>query len=86
MGHVDFSGLKIKLIGSIVAISVIQLLQDFVHVQGQDSIAVGYKWRVALHLTFVFSGVMFAIMDWIGDKRVLMNRQARSPESGDSPD
>ncbi len=31
MGQVDFSGLKIKLIGSLVAISVIELLQDFVH-------------------------------------------------------
>ena len=29
MGRVDFSGLKIKLIGSLVAISVIELLRDF---------------------------------------------------------
>jgi uncharacterized protein (TIGR00645 family) len=29
MGQVDYSGLKIKLIGSLVAISVIELLKDF---------------------------------------------------------
>ena len=30
------------------------------------------KWRVALHMTFLLSGVMFAIMDSIGDKRKIM--------------
>ena len=30
MGTIDFSGLKIKLIGSLVAISVIELLKDFI--------------------------------------------------------
>jgi uncharacterized membrane protein YqhA len=23
-------------------------------------------WKVGIHVTFVFSGVMFAIMDWLG--------------------
>jgi uncharacterized membrane protein YqhA len=26
-------------------------------------------WRVLIHLTFVLSGVLFALMDWIADKR-----------------
>ncbi len=69
MGHVDFSGLKIKLIGSLVAISVIELLQDFM--RAEDEVAEGELWRVILHMTFVVSGVLFAVMDWLADKRKL---------------
>ena len=67
MGHVDFSGLKIKLIGSLVAISVIELLQDFM--RAKDEVTEGEVWRVTLHMTFVISGVLFALMDWLADKR-----------------
>ena len=67
MGHVDFSGLKIKLIGSLVAISVIELLQDFM--RAEDQVTEGEVWRVTLHMTFVISGVLFALMDWLADKR-----------------
>jgi uncharacterized protein (TIGR00645 family) len=71
MGHVDFSGLKIKLIGSLVAISVIELLKDFV--RAGDSIDhTAVKWRIMLHLTFLLSGVLFSVMDYIGDKRKIM--------------
>jgi uncharacterized protein (TIGR00645 family) len=68
MGHVDFSGLKIKLIGSLVAISVIELLQDFMRA-GEGEVSEGEMWRVTLHMTFVVSGVLFALMDWLADKR-----------------
>ena len=67
MGRVDFSGLKIKLIGSLVAISVIELLKDFMQEGEFDSKR--EMWRVGIHLTFVISGVLFAIMDLIADKR-----------------
>mgnify|MGYP003353377254 CR=1 FL=1 len=69
MGTIDFSGLKIKLIGSLVAISVIELLKDFIELSGQDKVGEGTVWRVIIHLTFVASGVLFALMDWIADKR-----------------
>ena len=66
MGSVDFSGLKLKLIGSLVAISVIELLKDFMNAaNGLDVTEV--KWRIAIHLTFVLSGLIFAIMDWVSD-------------------
>lgn len=67
MGRVDYSGLKIKLIGSLVAISVIELLKDFM--QEGDYDAKRETWRIAIHLTFVISGVLFALMDFIADKR-----------------
>lgn len=67
MGKLDFSGLKMKLIGSIVAISAISLLRAFM-----ELISVGapideprIRWLVILHLTFIVSGVLFAVMDWV---------------------
>jgi uncharacterized protein (TIGR00645 family) len=69
MGTIDFSGLKIKLIGSLVAISVIELLKDFINLSGKEEVGEGTIWRICIHLTFVVSGVLFALMDWIADKR-----------------
>ncbi len=69
MGTIDFSGLKIKLIGSLVAISVIELLKDFIELSGEKEVGEGTVWRIIIHLTFVVSGVLFALMDWIADKR-----------------
>lgn len=73
MGHVDFSGLKMKLIGSIVAISAIGLLQDFFNADKLSGEQL--MWRVILHLAFVLSGVLFAVMDWLGEKRLLITKQ-----------
>jgi len=63
MGHVSFSDLKLKLIGSIVAISGIELLKYFINVK--DVSVHELSWAVGIHLTLVFSGVMFALMDRI---------------------
>ncbi len=68
MGTIDFSGLKIKLVGSLVAISVIELLQDFIEFPDRQDYE-GLAWRIGLHVTFLFSGVMFAWMDLLSDKR-----------------
>ena len=78
MGSVDFSGLKIKLIGSLVAISVIELLKDFVELAEDTHAEVGQGtiWRIIIHLTFVVSGVLFAVMDWISDNRVIRKHES----------
>lgn len=77
MGAVDFSGLKIKLIGSLVAISVIELLANFVELSTDPAqeVGPGLFWRIVIHLTFVVSGVMFAVMDWINDTRAMKAHQ-----------
>jgi uncharacterized protein (TIGR00645 family) len=70
MGTLDFSGLKMKLIGSIVAISAISLLRAFMTLT-EDSAPLDERkllWMLILHLTFVGSGLMFAIMDYIGNR------------------
>ena len=66
MGHVSFSDLKIKLIGSIVAISGIELLKAFVNVESYTTEQLA--WKVGLHMTFVVSGVLFALMDKMSSK------------------
>jgi len=72
MGTVDFSGLKMKLIASIIAISGIHLLKRFMEV-GQASADAVYgdrelMWLVVIHMVFVLSGVFMALMDWISAK------------------
>jgi uncharacterized protein (TIGR00645 family) len=67
MGGVDFSGLKLKLIASIVAISAIALLRAFLPLgDPHEAFSEGrLRWMVVIHLTFVVSGVLLAAMDWI---------------------
>ncbi|PLP96820.1 TIGR00645 family protein [Cupriavidus pauculus] len=67
MGTLDFSGLKMKLIGSIVAISAISLLRAFMTLteKGQVLDEPRVRWLVILHITFIVSGVLFSTMDWI---------------------
>lgn len=60
-GKVDFTGLKIKLIASIVAISGIHLLKVFMDMGKYDSTQI--KWMVIIHCVFVSSGVLLALMD-----------------------
>jgi hypothetical protein len=48
---------------------VIELLKDFIELSGEAEVGEGTIWRIVIHLTFVVSGVLFALMDWIADKR-----------------
>ncbi|MDO8297909.1 MAG: TIGR00645 family protein [Caulobacter sp.] len=67
MGTVDFSGLKMKLVASIVAISAIALLKAFLETSeaGAPVDQTRLLWLVVVHLTFVVSGVLLALMDWL---------------------
>ncbi|QKI88275.1 TIGR00645 family protein [Thiomicrorhabdus xiamenensis] len=64
MGHIGFSDLKIKVIASIVAISGIELLKAFMNVEEFSDKHLA--WMIGLHVTFVVSGVMYALMDRLG--------------------
>ena len=63
MGQVGFSDLKIKLIGAIVAISAVELLKAFINIDQFTWYQL--SWKVGIHVTFVVSGVLFAITDRI---------------------
>ena len=62
--------LKMKLISAIVAIVAIlavELLKAFLVSNTLTGEQIG--WKIAIHLTFVFSGLLFAGSDWISDSR-----------------
>ena len=65
MGKLDFSGLKLKVISAIVAISAIDLLKTFMNMPEQmlEGDVNNVKWKVVVHMAFVISGVLFAVMD-----------------------
>ena len=89
MGKVDFSGLKVKLIASIVAISAIELLKAFVRIAtitadpgAPHSWTVADQalaWKVGIHFVLVLSGLLFALMDKIADstKHAAHSRQSK---------
>ena len=63
MGTIDFTALKIKLLASIVAISAIQLLKQFMAITHR----IGPRpfWYVVIHVVFVVSSVLLALSDRI---------------------
>ena len=68
MSSIDFTTLKIKLLGSIVAISAIQLLKQFMELRTASDRDLW--WYVIIHLVFVGSSVLLALSDRIsGDSR-----------------
>jgi uncharacterized protein (TIGR00645 family) len=61
MGTIDFTALKIKLLGSIVAISAIQLLKQFMAVKTASDREL--TWYVVIHVVFVVSSVLLALSE-----------------------
>ena len=61
MGRVGFGDLKLKLLASIVAISAIHLLEGFLDADHQSDRALA--WLVGIHMAFVVSAVLLALMD-----------------------
>ncbi|HTW35250.1 MAG TPA: YqhA family protein [Rhizomicrobium sp.] len=63
---IDFSGMKLKLIGSITAIASIYLLEMFLRPGKLDVTTIG--WLLAIQVTIIISGVMLAVTDLIASK------------------
>jgi uncharacterized protein (TIGR00645 family) len=63
MGKIDFSGLKLKLMSSIVAISAIQVLKAFMSLKTISDRDL--YWYVGIHMIFVISGLIMAWSDKI---------------------
>jgi uncharacterized protein (TIGR00645 family) len=61
MGTIDFTGLKLKLLSSIVAISAIQLLRAFLDLKNVSDRELW--WQTGIHMVFVVSGLMMALTD-----------------------
>jgi uncharacterized protein (TIGR00645 family) len=88
--HIDPGTIKVKLAGSLVGISSIQLLQSFIHL---GSVSIGdapgheavtseqfsfmqeqVKWQIILHLVFLVSAIVLAFTEMV------MHRRQRSGE------
>jgi uncharacterized protein (TIGR00645 family) len=63
MRTIDFNGLKLKLMSSIVAISAIQTLRVLLDMQNRSNQELA--WTVGIHMSFVVSAVLLAWMDRI---------------------
>ncbi len=77
MGKIDFSGLKLKLLSSIVAISAIQVLKAFMNVNNISDRDM--MWLVVIHVVFVLSGVVLALTDRISEAG---HKAAKAPKAG----
>jgi uncharacterized protein (TIGR00645 family) len=68
MGTIDFTALKLKLLSSIVAISAIQLLKQFMAIKTMTPEAERQLfWYIVIHLVFVGSSVLLALSDRIAE-------------------
>jgi len=79
MGKIDFTGLKLKLMSSIVAISAIQVLKAFMNLQNISDRDL--TWHITIHLVFVVSGVILALSDRISEGG---HKAERAAEKGHS--
>ncbi|MBP0579830.1 TIGR00645 family protein [Labrys sp. LIt4] len=66
MTKVDFAGLKLKLLASIVLISAIELLKGFMQIK--DLSDRDLYWLVGVHMVFMVSGVLLAFSDLLQAK------------------
>lgn len=69
MTQVDFTGLKQKLLASIVAISAIQLLKAFMNLDKGGMSETTLMWLVIIHVVFVASSLVLAWSDKIGGNK-----------------
>lgn len=70
MGTVYFSDLKLKLITAIVAISSVELLREIINLDNvENSSNEIMAWKIGVHLTFVITGVLFALTELIVSKK-----------------
>src|SRR5262245_44394934 len=65
MGTIDFTALKLKLLSSIVAISAVQLLKQFMDLSKVTDREI--MWSVIIHVVFVTSSVLLALSDRIAE-------------------
>lgn len=66
MGTIDFAALKLKMLSSIVAISAVQLLRQFMSLTTvTPEREKELMWLVIIHVVFVVSSVLLALSDRI---------------------
>jgi uncharacterized protein (TIGR00645 family) len=84
MASIDFTSLKIKLLGSIVAISAIQLLKQFMDVKGSTDRELW--WYAGIHVVFVLSSVLLALSDRLSAPHVEPEGKDKAPPTDRAAD
>jgi len=81
MGTIDFGALKLKLLSSIVAISGVQLLRQFMSLgEITPERERQLMWMVVIHVVFVVSSVLLALSDRIA---VYHHNRSSMPEAAE---
>lgn len=65
LGALDFSAVKLRLIGSVAAIAAIQILETFVHIDEVPALQAGMQLAILLGVGVV--GVLLAFTDRLGE-------------------
>jgi uncharacterized protein (TIGR00645 family) len=65
MGTTSFAGLKIKLYASIVAISAVQLLKNYMAIGDKPLDGAALAWMTIIHVTFVVTALFSALSDYL---------------------
>jgi uncharacterized protein (TIGR00645 family) len=79
MASIDFTSLKIKLLGSIVAISAIQLLKQFMAIGTASDRDLW--WAAGIHVVFVVSSVLLALSDRLSAGHVEPEGKGKGPST-----
>ncbi len=74
LSQIDFTGLKLKLLASIVSISAIQLLREFMSIADRTDREL--LWAAAIHGVFVVSGLILALTDRYTDHPTTAGKDA----------
>jgi uncharacterized protein (TIGR00645 family) len=65
LSKIDFSGLKLKILGSITVIAAVHLLGDFLDAAALENPMFG--WQIVIVLVFALLGLIFAVTDKVGN-------------------
>ena len=70
LGAIDFAGLKLKLMSSLIAISGVALLKAFVQLTDDEGGPAPDRlaWMIGIHMTFVVSALLLALTDLLSAK------------------
>ena len=84
LATIDFSGLKLKLLASVVVISGIELLKQFFAMKTVPDREL--MWSAGIHLVFVTSGLLLALSDRIASVNHSMTEPAQTAAAAKQPE
>ena len=66
MNHLGYSGLKVQLLGSVIAVATIQLLRTFIELSNAANANFErLVWQVVIYVVFVVAVFLIATVNWI---------------------